>query len=263
MRRGRESGSLRSRLRGPLRPVGAPGRLHLVLCAVRDCARAWLGGRRGIRGPDLHDQKVPRRGRRALLPRAALPWTSAALAEESPRQLGGWLPRRSLPLRPPGEAARREAERLHCGAGARPSWRRAGAMPPQPRPLAAGPGALGDTAEAPLPAGLARGRRQEPSCRSHELRRAAPQPRRLGSAGGEGPRPVPGEQRPPRGWAASAGCLGRAAGLKGPLGRGYRTSPGAADGGSWRGRGSRRVRSLLRKVACQEVLGNHLTEGAV
>lgn len=227
MRRGRESGSLRSRLRGPLRPAGAPGRLHLALCAVRGCARARLGGRRGTRGPGPRDQKVPRRGRRALLPRAALPWASAALAEESHRQLGGWLPRRSLPLRPPGEAARREAERLHCGAGARPSWRRAGAAPP-PRPLAAGPGALGDAAGAPPPAGLARGRRQDRPAVPRSL--GVPLPSRGGSAlrGARGRARCPASKRPPRGWAASAGRLGQAPGLKGPLGRGYRRSPGAA-----------------------------------
>lgn len=214
MRRGRESGSLRSRLRGPLRPAGAPGRLHLALCAVRGCARARLGGRRGTRGPGPRDQKVPRRGRRALLPRAALPWASAALAEESHRQLGGWLPRRSLPLRPPGEAARREAERLHCGAGARPSWRRAGAAPP-PRPPRRRAGRArgrrrGTAARRPRPRPAA-----GPSCRSQELRRAAPQPRRLGSAGGEGPRPVPGEQAPAAGLGGLGGPSRAGAGAEG------------------------------------------------
>lgn len=148
------------------------------------CVWRWAASSGGGRGPNPHNQKVLPPG--PWCPRPAVagrsPVAQCGRAEESPRQLGGGVTE-PQPAAPSSKAARREAGRLHCGAGPRPSWRRAG--PCRRCDLSPRAGcSLGDTGGAPLPATLTRVWRQEPSRRFSELQRAVPR------SGCEGPRPV-------------------------------------------------------------------------
>lgn len=202
----------------------------------------------GARGLGPRDEKVPCAGALPAAPRcsccpyppqASLPGPNAvALRRLLASRWGA-----SDPHPPAGEAERREAAALHCGAGARPSWRRAGT--PRRR---AGTGRLCGC-RAARGAGRCTGRGtaacslRVPVGRSlSAFPRASARPRpsrggrapRGGSAGSEGPRPAPaaglggsgGPDRVRIERLGASGRLGRVAGAK-------RTAPSwQKDGGS-------------------------------
>lgn len=199
MRCGRGSGGLRSRLRGPLRPAGAPGRLHLALSAVRSCARASLaGGGGGRRSAGSAGARATRRFRapvpRSLRPVAAgrSPVAQRGRAEESPRRLRGWLPIRSPPRRPPGCIVMPALR--HLGGGRRPC-RRDPSLPGRAGSGDAG-ARSGTRPGAPVPAALARAltlpiprasaRRPPAAARLRGRRGAAPGAERAAPAAGLG-----------------------------------------------------------------------------